>query len=128
MPIENYRAAVPVVATEDVAGTVDYFVQTLGFEQDWTWGDPPIYAGLKAGDVLLYINYDPETAVAIQQAELAPEIFLWVSEIESVYEQHLANGAEIVEELSARPWGALQYVVRDPNGYWLKIAEDVEVE
>jgi hypothetical protein len=41
MPFEN---AVPVIGTTDVSGTVRYFEQTLGFEQEWTWGEPPVYA------------------------------------------------------------------------------------
>ena len=93
MIIDNYSMAVPVVATSDVAGTVGYFEKTLGFKQQWIWGDPPVYAGVKAGGALLYIN-----------------------------------GADIAEELTARPWAARQYVVREPNKYHLKIAESHEPE
>ena len=49
MVINHFTSAVPVVATSDVAGTVRYFEQTLGFKQQWTWGDPPVYAGVRAG-------------------------------------------------------------------------------
>jgi len=123
MPIANFRGAVPVICTADVAGAVRYFEQTLGFEQDWIWGDPPVYAGVKAGDAELYITHDPETAAAIRERRLAPDVFLWVSDIEKVYDQHRANGAVIAEELAERPWGVRQYVVREPNGYNLKVAE-----
>jgi uncharacterized glyoxalase superfamily protein PhnB len=46
-----------------------------------------------------------------------------VKDIDRVYHQHQASGAEIVEPLGTRPWGIRQYVVRDPNGYHVKIAE-----
>ena len=50
MVINHFTSAVPVLATSDVAGTVRYFEQTLGFKQQWTWGDPPVYAGVRAGE------------------------------------------------------------------------------
>lgn len=128
MIIDNYSMAVPVVSTSDVAGTVGYFEKTLGFKQQWIWGDPPVYAGVKAGGALLYITDDSDTATAIQERQLKPDIFLWVNDIDSVYAQHRANGADIAEELSARPWAARQYVVREPNGYHLEIAESHEPE
>jgi catechol 2,3-dioxygenase-like lactoylglutathione lyase family enzyme len=114
-----------VIATDDVMETVRYFEDVLGFEKEWVWGDPAEYAGLKAGEGIVYVNYDPDLAEAIEEDGLAPEIFLWVERIEEVYDQHRRNGAEIIEELSERPWKAKQYVVLEPNGYRIKIAEDL---
>jgi uncharacterized glyoxalase superfamily protein PhnB len=126
MALDNYSSAVPVIGTADVENTVRYFEQTLGFKQQWIWGDPPVYAGVKAGGALLYITHDPDLAMAIRERQLSPDIFLWVKDIDRVYEQHRAKQADIVEDLTARPWGIRQYVVREPNGYRLKVAESDE--
>jgi catechol 2,3-dioxygenase-like lactoylglutathione lyase family enzyme len=128
MTLDNFSSAVPVIGTADVAGTVAYFEQTLGFKRQWIWGEPPVYAGVKAGGALLYISHDPEMATAIRERRLTPDIFLWVNDIGSIYEQHRAKHAEITEELTERPWGVRQYVIREPNGYQLKIAESLEPE
>ena len=128
MTINNYSMAVPVIGTSDVAGTISYFEQTLGFKQQFIWGEPPVYAGVKAGNALLYICLDHDLATAIRERKLTPDIFLWVTDIDSVYDRHRANRADITEGLSARPWGTRQYVVREPNGYCLKIAESLEPE
>jgi catechol 2,3-dioxygenase-like lactoylglutathione lyase family enzyme len=128
MALKNVSSAVPVIATSDVLGTVRYFEQTLGFQKQWIWGDPPVYAGVRAGGALLYVTHDPELASTIRERRLAPDIFLWVSDIESVYAHHRAARANITEELTARPWGVRQYVVREPNGYLLKVAESQEKE
>jgi len=128
MNVDNFSSAVPVIGTADVAATVAYFEQTLGFRQQWIWGEPPVYAGVKAGGALLYISHDPELATAIRERRLTPDIFLWVSDIGSIYEQHRAKHADITEELTERPWGVRQYVIRESNGYQLKIAESLEKE
>src|SRR5690348_3620282 len=103
-----FHSAVPVISTEDVAASVDYFVRTLGFAPDFTWGDPPVYAGVKAGSAEIYLAHDPAMSRAIREHRLAPDVFLWVTGIDGIYAQHLAQGAEIVEVLSTRPWGARQ--------------------
>ncbi len=126
MTIHNFSSAVPVIATRNVPETVAYFEKILGFEQQWIWGEPPVYAGMKAGTAMLYVSLDVELASAIHERRLGPDLFLWVNDIDSVYRQHRANGAEIEEELGERPWGARQYVVREPNGYKLKVAESTD--
>ena len=126
MTLKNFRSAVPVVATSDVAATVRYFEQTLGFKQQWIWGDPPVYAGIRAGGAMLYVTYDPDLASVIKERHLHPDIFLWVNDIDSIYAQNCTSHAEITEELTACPWGVRQYVVREPNGYLRKVAESVD--
>jgi uncharacterized glyoxalase superfamily protein PhnB len=120
MPFDN---SVPVIGTADVTGTVRYFEQTLGFQKQWAWGEPPVYASVKAGGAIVYISDDSEMAGAIRDRGLKPDVYFWVTDIETVYSQHRANGAEITEDLAERSWGVRQYTVREPNGYLLKIAE-----
>jgi uncharacterized glyoxalase superfamily protein PhnB len=38
------------------------------------------------------------------------------------------GGAKIVEDISDRAWDARQYVIEDPNGYHIKIAEPISEE
>ena len=123
MPDGDYRSTVPVIATVDVAASVVYFVRVLGFAPEFLWGDPPVYAGVNAGKAVIYFARDSEMARLIREHGLAPELFLWVTGVDNVYARHRAAGAIIVEALSDRPWGARQYVLREPNGYHLKIAE-----
>lgn len=88
MPSNNFKTAVPVIASLDVMKTVEYFEGLLGFEREWIWGGPPIYAGLRAGTAMLYISHDPEFAGAIKERNLAPDIYFWVEDIHAIYERH----------------------------------------
>ena len=126
MTLKNYRSAIPVIGAADVRETIRYFEETLGFERQFIWGEPPVYAGLEAGGAVLYVCLDRDLADAIRERSLGPDVFLWVQDIDSVYQQHKANGANIIEELATRSWGARQYVIREPNGYRLKIAESAD--
>jgi len=88
MTLENYSAAVPVIATADVAGTVRYIEHTLGFEQQWI------------GATLLFTLMTPTW-----QRQSANGgwrwTFLWANDIDRVYVQHRAKCADIAEKRMA---------------------------
>jgi uncharacterized glyoxalase superfamily protein PhnB len=125
----RYRSAVPVVATADVRSTVAYYTRVLGFTEHFVFGDPPVYAGIERDGVLLYITYDVKLASVLKSNPgLHPEVFLWVRDVDKVFEEHKLRGAAIVEEITDRAWDARQYVIEDPNGYHLKVAEPLDRE
>ncbi|HEV8442257.1 MAG TPA: hypothetical protein VGQ27_02215 [Steroidobacteraceae bacterium] len=39
---------------------------------------------------------------------------------------HQKNGAKIIEEIADRAWDARQYVIEDPNGYFIKVAQPID--
>ncbi len=123
----KYQSAVPVITTANVQATLDYYTQVLGFSEHFTYGEPPVYAGVKRDCMLLYISHDDKLAATLKSSGLHPDIFLWVQDVDDVFEEHKVRGAKIVEEISDRPWDARQYVIEDPNGYHLKIAEPIDV-
>jgi catechol 2,3-dioxygenase-like lactoylglutathione lyase family enzyme len=122
----KYKDAVPVIATADVPSTVDYYTRVLGFTEHFVYGDPPIYAGVERDGVLLYVAEDARLAAALKSCDLHPDVFIWVQNVDSVFEEHTRRGARIVEGIADRPWDARQYVIEDPNGYRLKVAEPVD--
>lgn len=122
----KFKDAVPVISTADVAATVEWYERVLGFRRHFIFGDPPVYAGVERDGVLLYVTHDPQTAAAFNNSGLHPDIFIWVQDVDRVFAEHKRNGAKIIEEVANRPWDARQYVLEDPNGYRLKIAEPID--
>jgi uncharacterized glyoxalase superfamily protein PhnB len=122
----NFQSAVPVIATADVRATMDWYERVLGFSEHFVHGDPPVYAGIERDGVLLYIALDEQLASTLKAANLHPDLFLWVEEVDKLFADHRQRGAKIVEPISDRPWDARQYVIEDPNGYHLKIAQPVD--
>ena len=105
---------------------MDYYNRVLGFREHFIFGDPPVYAGVERDGVLLYITHDPRMAAMLKNSDLHPDIFLWVQDVDRVFDDHCRRGATIIETVSDRPWDARQYVVEDQNGYRLKIAEPID--
>ncbi|MBC7829184.1 MAG: VOC family protein [Chitinophagaceae bacterium] len=116
-------STVPVIATHNIEKSLSYYSEILGFSVDFKYGDPLTYAGVKSGNAEIYFTLDPDMAQLFQKEECNPEIFIWVVDAGHLFNIHAANGAEIIEPVSDRPWGARQYVVREINGYHLKFAQ-----
>jgi catechol 2,3-dioxygenase-like lactoylglutathione lyase family enzyme len=121
----KYQSAVPVIATADIRATIAYYTKILGFSEQFIFGEPPVYAGVERDGVRLYITLDDRLAAALASSSLHPDIFVWVHDVDGVFAEHKRRGANIVEEIADRAWGARQYVIEDPNGYRLKIAEPI---
>jgi uncharacterized glyoxalase superfamily protein PhnB len=122
----KFKSAVPVVSTADVRATVEYYSRVLGFREHFIFGDPPVYAGVERDGVLLYVTHDPAMATMLEGNDLHPDIFLWVEDVDAAFADHQQRGARVIEAVADRPWDARQYVLEDPNGYRLKIAQPLD--
>ena len=58
----NLVLAVPILACENIDDMIDFYVDRLGFEREWVWGDPPEDGGVRRGDVQLYFMRNPQMA------------------------------------------------------------------
>lgn len=117
------HSTVPVIGTDDIRKSLSYYTEVLGFSPDFEFGNPIVYAGVKSGDAEIYFTYDPKLSDALKERKINPEIFIWLSDVDSLFKEHVTKGAEIVEPIYDRPWGARQYVVKEINGYHLKFAQ-----
>jgi len=117
------HSTVPVIATDDIEKSLLYYTNVLGFEFDFKYGDPTVYAGIRSEEAEIYFTYDPDLVVAIKEQKLNPEIFIWIPDADYLFKEHSLNGAEIIEAIADRPWGSRQYVIIDINGYHLKFAQ-----
>lgn len=108
----------PILACQDLAATLQFYSDELGFKVRWTHGEPPSHACAGLGAVSLMFTQNPDLAARIAGQEL----FLSCSEIERVYEDHQRVGAPIVCPMQRQPWGRDEYTVEDPNGYRLRFS------
>jgi len=107
--VEQHHAS---LAVRDVSAAVDFYTKKLGFSCPFTWGEPPTFAGVNLGDVQIFLRErtpDPNGAV----------VFFVIGDADELYEFHRANGVEIVEEPSDKPWNFHEYTVRDLDGNYL---------
>jgi catechol 2,3-dioxygenase-like lactoylglutathione lyase family enzyme len=109
----------PILPVPDVVTTVRYYRSVLGFSDEWLWGDPTDFGGVRWGRIGLM--FDQQAGLSERVQGLAHAIF--VEGIDSLHELHQRNGAEVVFPLEMKGWGLREYTVRDLNGYLLRFGE-----
>jgi GNAT superfamily N-acetyltransferase len=109
----------PIFPVADVAATVRYYCDVLGFGGDWLWGNPPEFGVVRWGKIAVMF--------ALQSARDTEIRGQWhcffVDGVDGLYNFHERNGATIHSVLEAKPWGLREYTVRDLNGHFLRFGQ-----
>lgn len=107
----------PFLWVADLHATNDYYVNSLGYEKPWLYGEPPTDGGVTRSGVEMLFSAKPPAQVA----QLAGfQVMIFVDEPVALYEEYQASGARIISPLTAQPWAITEFVVQDLNGYHLR--------
>jgi catechol 2,3-dioxygenase-like lactoylglutathione lyase family enzyme len=117
-PAVMLKASEAILAVADVAATVRFYRDVLGFEGEWLWGEPPTFGAVRWGSVQVMLCQQPGLAARVE----GHQHFFRCDEIDALHARHQALGAPIIEAMENKPWGFREYVVRDINGYHLRFA------
>jgi ribosomal protein S18 acetylase RimI-like enzyme len=113
------RSSEPIFPVTDVVATVRYYRDALGFAEEWVWGEPPDFGGVRWGKVgaMFALESGPAANVGGQWHSF------FVEGIDVLYDLHNRNGATIYSPLAVKPWGLREYTVRDLNGHFLRFGQ-----
>ena len=120
------KAVFKKIATQfvvnDVVATAEYYQEVLGFELLGYFADPPVYAMLARGNVEMHFgkaNGDDTDVSNSSFRKLAFDAYIWVDDINALFEELSAAGAEILEGPIKRIYNSTEVTVRDCNGFTL---------
>ena len=99
----------PIIFVADVGAATEFYVQRLGFGEDFTQGEPPSFAGVSLDQVQVFLESGtpPPEGVAV---------YFVVGDADALYEFQLANAVTILQGPGDRDWGLRDYTVRDLDG------------
>jgi catechol 2,3-dioxygenase-like lactoylglutathione lyase family enzyme len=109
----------PGLPVSDILAAVDFYTKKLGFWVSFTWGDPPSMAGVNLGNVQVFLEQGTPNPKGCA-------VYFVVGDADELYEFHRANGVEIFEEPSDKPWGFRDYTVRDLEGHYLVFGQRLQ--
>lgn len=117
----------PVLIVRDIKATIRFYTETLGFNLDFTYGEPISHASVSWGDwtrerVTVQLSLAPPDCESIPYTQL---YFYTDARIEELFERFLAKGAEVVSEVKDFPWGMREFAIRDPEGPLLRFGTHI---
>lgn len=115
----NFTSTTPILRVRDVLAAVDYYVDKLGFQQQWVWGEPPNFACVVRDETAFFLSLDC-------QGQFGTWVYVNVDDVDAVYEQYQQSGARIVQPPTNFPWGMREMNVEDLDGHRLRIGSPTE--
>jgi|SRR6185312_9922276 len=111
-------AAEPTLFVADIAATCAFFEQKLGFRTVFTYGEPPFYGQVGRGAARINLRQAdmPVFAAGVRERDMLLSVAIGVEGLGGLYDELQARGAPIHQPLTRHPWGAQDFVVRDPDG------------
>jgi len=119
--------AEPQLLVTDINRSCEFFREKLGFSLVFSYGDPPYYAQVARDAARLNlrcVDGHVIAATARDREELlsASMTVATADEIKLLFLEFQSAGVTFHQRLKKQPWGARNFVVRDPDGNLLLFA------
>ena len=119
--------AEPHLFVTDINRSSEFFGEKLGFTLVFSYGSPPYYAqvGRDAARLNLRCVERPVIESAVRDREILLSVSMTVAtadEIKLLFLEFQSAGVAFHQKLKKQPWGAKNFVVKDPDGNLLLFA------
>lgn len=113
----------------DLAASRDFYRDVLGFSVE---REEKEYIVVRLGDIQIGLGsatglsarhyFNPE--LQSQRRGLGVEIVLEVQDLDAAFQRVDARHVKVLSKIQKRPWGARDFRIADPDGYYLRLTAD----
>ena len=114
-------AAEPQLFVRDLMTACDFYTGKLAFSVAFTYGEPPFYAQVKRDQARLNLRCvdSPVLDPALRDTEQLLSAAMTVgtgAELEQLFFEFQSAGVPVFQTLRNEPWGAKDFIIKDPDG------------
>ncbi|MUM15656.1 VOC family protein [Mycobacterium sp. CBMA271] len=112
-------AAEPQLFVTDLERAIGFFVDKLGFEVAFTYGEPPFYGQVRRGGANLNLRkvagpvYD-SNFLATERDPLSAVVTVY--KLGPLHEEYRVAGVDFHQPMQTEAWGSATFIVKDPDG------------
>ncbi|RPD42283.1 glyoxalase superfamily protein [Chitinophaga barathri] len=114
----KFQFAVPILYAANVAESLRYFTEVLGFEGHWGWENPPTFGGVYREHVAIYFceggQGQPGTWLAVN-----------LENVDEYYEEIKTKGAKILSAPEDKEWHMREMLVEAPDGHMIRFGHRI---
>jgi uncharacterized glyoxalase superfamily protein PhnB len=120
-------AAEPQLFVTNIKASLDFFARKLGFAMVFEYGEPPFYAQVKRDGARLNLRclHSPVMDPQLRDREELLSASMTVDtaiEIKQLFVEFQSANVTFFQTLKKQPWGAKNFIVKDPDGNLLLFA------
>jgi uncharacterized glyoxalase superfamily protein PhnB len=131
LPLSPSKATItgaePQLFVADIKRSCEFFCKKLGFSLVFSYGNPPYYAQVARDAARLNLRYVEKSVIesTVRDCEELLSASMTVAtadEIKLLFLEFQSAGVTFHQKLKKQPWGARNFVVKDPDGNLLLFA------
>ena len=117
------KRIIPQLRTADLAESVRFYTEKLGFTVEFTYED--FYAGIRADDQVFHLKLVDDQDPSIPFVDDGEHFHLYFETdgVATLAAQLRAHGVSMVKDVQETPWGTREFVIRDDQGHTLYFGE-----
>ena len=125
MKPQKFIRSNPHLPVKNLKATIDYYRDTLGFYDEWTWGEKD--GGIRRDEMRLLFGEDPEFVDLINSYQKSRLPLMWfVENIGEIFLEFKNKNIEIADDLKTHAYGLREFAFIDINGYYIRVAEGTD--
>lgn len=126
-PKATIVSAEPQLFVTDIERSCEFFRRKLGFTLEFSYGKPPYYAQVRRDVAHLNLRCVERTVAesTVRDREELLSVSMTVAtadEIKLLFLEFQSTGVAFHQRLKKQPWGARNFIVKDPDGNLLLFA------
>jgi catechol 2,3-dioxygenase-like lactoylglutathione lyase family enzyme len=116
-------SVVPQLRTTNLAESIAFYTQKLGFELQFVAED--FYAGIRAGAGRFHLKLVDEADPSIDYVEHGGHLHLYfeTDDVDAAAEELKSKGVALERDVWNTPWNTREFVIRDNQGHTLYFAQ-----
>ena len=110
----KFESQIPIFSVRNVPASIEHYVNVLGFEKAWDWGEPPTFGCVCRDEVSIFFCEEC-------QGQQGTWLSIFIDDVDALYEEYKASGANIRQPPTTFQWGMREMNIEDPDGHRLRI-------
>jgi uncharacterized glyoxalase superfamily protein PhnB len=125
MKANRFIKCTPHLPVKNLKSTIQYYVNTLGFSGEWTYGQ--IDGGVSRNDLFMLFEENTDFAEKLNASPHRLPLVWFVDNIDEIYREYEQKNIKLADPLKNQSYGLREFAFIDINGYYIRIAESSNV-
>jgi uncharacterized glyoxalase superfamily protein PhnB len=115
----------PQFLVTDLQAAIEFYRDKLGFEAEFTLGEPPHFAAMLRSGILIYLKKvgQPDPGRKFRKEGKHYDVYIFTDDAEALYREYAGNSVTIVEPLETTDYGSREFLIEDNHGHLLRFGQ-----
>jgi catechol 2,3-dioxygenase-like lactoylglutathione lyase family enzyme len=118
------KSLTPQLRTTDLAGSIRFYTETLGFEVAFQYRD--FYAGIRTGSYTFHLKLvdAPDPGIEYVRKGEHVDLYIEVDDVRGAAEELTRKGVRLTRDVYETPYGTREVSLEDDQGHSLYLFEN----